>query len=888
MKYLRLAILLFIIPGLTSAQKPVIDTNLYSPSIVHQDVKQSKWEIVENPMISNDGRYMKYNYTGKGQSKVIISSTDGKWKSAYRNVSFAGFSSSGEYAYLATLSGDSLLTVTLGTDQFKCQTQVRSFKIFCDHGRDLLTWTSPADRQKLFILEQAKAKQTILEHVVSITQQGDEVNVITQEKRNDGMTGFVFKWLHPFSNTVNAFDLNRQASDFHFSPDNSALVFKTKDSSSDQGTTSIWYFKKEMTHAEKILDGNKLSQDKRLRLMTFDGCHFSKDGESVFFRVEDVIPAPNSSEPIVRVWSYADDKMRTQLDKAPPHDFYFAMISLSDHRFHRLTWPNEPSGYTSFVNSEQHELALVDHRNGDADRTEWHWNENARGTEYLVEIKSGRRLPITTLAGFEKTQFMIDPFERFVLYFDAEKGQYFSYDIATKTRRDVTSSLKTKWEDNMEYPKNAGTLGGFSAWASTGRYVLLHDRFDLWLVDLSGVKRPVNVTNGYGKKHRIVFRLANGEGQGKISLGQQLLLSAFDKTNKDNGFYCIQLGKKKDPELLSMGPYFYEAPGHYPYIDGMEPIKAKDSNVYLVKRMSATDAPNYFSTTDFRTFTRLSDIQPAKNYNWYSTEVCHYKGLDGRPLDGLLYKPENFDPNKKYPVIFYYYEKLADRKNVYLAPSYSDGGLDIPTYVSQGYLVFTPDIHYIVGKAGQSAVNSIAGAAGFLSRRPYIDIKRMGLQGISFGGYETDFVITHSKLFAAACAASGKTDLVSNSGAIEAGSGTSIQWFQEVGQMRIGNSLGKDPDAYIRNSPIFFVKNVTTPLLMMHTSGDTGIPISDAIEFFTALRREGKRAWMLQYNHAVHALDDHEQAKDFTIRMQQFFDHYLKGQPAPDWMTGAN
>jgi dipeptidyl aminopeptidase/acylaminoacyl peptidase len=299
--------------------------------------------------------------------------------------------------------------------------------------------------------------------------------------------------------------------------------------------------------------------------------------------------------------------------------------------------------------------------------------------------------------------------------------------------------------------------------------------------------------------------------------------------------------------------------------------------------MSATESPNYFSTTDFKNFTRLSDLHPEKNYNWLTTELLTWKTLDGSFSQGVLYKPENFDPHKKYPVIFHYYQILSDGLNAYLKPEPSDGRLHIPWFVSNGYLVFTPDIHFKIGEPGNSAYNAVISAANYLSKMPFIDAKKMGIQGISFGGFQTNYLVTHTNIFAAACSASGATDLIGKYGSLKEES-TSSQGYYETGQGRIGATLWQRPDLYIKNSPVLRADKVITPFLIFHTTNDSGVLFPQAIEFFTALRRLGKKVWMLEYNEGDHGVSG-KSAADFSIRLGQFFDHYLKGALPPKWMT---
>jgi dipeptidyl aminopeptidase/acylaminoacyl peptidase len=254
-------------------------------------------------------------------------------------------------------------------------------------------------------------------------------------------------------------------------------------------------------------------------------------------------------------------------------------------------------------------------------------------------------------------------------------------------------------------------------------------------------------------------------------------------------------------------------------------------------------------------------------------------------LQGALYKPENFDPRKKYPVIFLYYEKLSQDVNHYRVPMLSTDRIEIPWFVSRGYIVCTPDIHFKTGETGKSAFDAVVSCANYMQNYPWVDDKRMGLQGHSFGAYETNYIITHSDLFAAAISASGICNMVSDYGSIAGSEAKDKKFFYENHQYRMGTSLWERPAQYLNNSPILFADKISTPLLMMNNKQDKGVSFNQGVEFFTALRRLGKRAWMLQYDNGNHSLDSKSpEALDYTIRMQQFFDHYLKDSACPRWM----
>lgn len=211
--------------------------------------------------------------------------------------------------------------------------------------------------------------------------------------------------------------------------------------------------------------------------------------------------------------------------------------------------------------------------------------------------------------------------------------------------------------------------------------------------------------------------------------------------------------------------------------------------------------------------------------------------------------------------------------------------MSAPYFVSNGYLVFYADIHYKIGDPGVSTYDYVVSAAKMMAQQPYVDAKRMGIQGHSWGGYEVNALVTQTGLFAAAASAAGKADLVSSSGIPKVGG---MDWHDmiEVGQCRMGVSIWENTAAYLRNSPVYGADKVTTPLLIMHNKKDPVVDWStDGLQFFTHLRRLNKKVWMLQYDDAGHTLNSDKDMLDYTRRLQQFFDYYLKNAAPPVWMT---
>jgi dipeptidyl aminopeptidase/acylaminoacyl peptidase len=320
-------------------------------------------------------------------------------------------------------------------------------------------------------------------------------------------------------------------------------------------------------------------------------------------------------------------------------------------------------------------------------------------------------------------------------------------------------------------------------------------------------------------------------------------------------------------------------------------VKAKNSYYFLLTIETYKYSPdlyfyNRFPWNSSLELIPLSTINPQqKDYNWGTAELVKWKAYNGKESEGIVYKPENFDPSKKYPMICYFYETLSDGLFNYLPPAPTPSRLNIPFFVSRGYIVFAPDIHYGTGHPGKDAYDYIVSGARALVKKGYVDSTRIGLQGQSWGGYQVAYLITVTNFFKAAWAGAPVANMFSAYGGIRWESGLNRQFQYEHGQSRIGATIWEKPQLYIDNSPLFRLPKVKTPLVIMSNDADGAVPWYQGIELFTAMRRLGKQVWMLSYNGEAHNLVERRNRKDIQIREQQFFDWQLKGEKPTRWLT---
>jgi dipeptidyl aminopeptidase/acylaminoacyl peptidase len=743
----------------------------------------------------------------------------------------------------------------------------------------------PVDEGTLLVLrdlQTGKEYKYPLTNNYVFSETGNALVLETTRKNNDTLVKATVLWVSlPDAKTDTIFRVYNEVRNLALDKAGSKLAFVAERDSVTKALQKfykLWYYEPGMDSARLRVDRSTDGVKKGFTVNENTLPVFSKDGKKLFFGLAP-IRKPKDTTLVdfetarLDVWHYNDDYLQPQQLLQVNNELrrgYMAVLNGNDSKVVPLGGEDAESVQILDEGNANHVLATSSKGN----RVEAQWLGFARNNAYLVSTADGSRKEVKLK---QRGFFNASPKGNYVLWYDAATKHYFTYNASTGAVKNITQKITVPLHDDEDdHPDDPGSFGN-GGWLENDEAVLIYDRYDIWKVDPDGVKAPVNVTNGYGKKNKLVLRYVRTDPDARfIKAGQQLLLEGFDRTTKYDGAFTIKLGEAGDPVKLDAGPYVQ-----------MFPVKAKNADAYILTRMTP-DEMNLFTTADWKSYTKLSAINPQqKDYNWYKPELVKWKMFDGKEAEGLLFKPENFDPKKKYPVIFYFYEKDADGLYGYRAPAPSASTVNIAYFVSNGYLVFDPNIYYKNGQPGESAYNSVVSAAKHLSKMPFVDSTKMAIQGQSWGGYQVAYLVTRTKMFAAAGAGAPVANMTSAYGGIRWGSGLNRQFQYERSQSRIGATLWEKPELYIKNSPLFKADKITTPLLLMHNDADGAVPWYQGIEFFTALRRLGKKVWLLQYNGEDHNLVERRNRKDLSIRLAQFFDHYLKGAPAAKWITNG-
>jgi dipeptidyl aminopeptidase/acylaminoacyl peptidase len=647
----------------------------------------------------------------------------------------------------------------------------------------------------------------------------------------------------------------------------------------------LYYYKTGMDAAKLIVDRSSQGKKAGWTISENAAPRFSKSGKRLMFGVAPVLPLKDTSLPEfervnVDIWHWNEDYLQPQqlatLNRTLNRSFsavYFpetgSLVQLADETMENVQM-GQDGDLPVFLGSDNRSY-----------RVEAQWNGGGKSDYYTVDPATGTRtLILKGLEGFAS----LSENGKYIAWYDRKKKQYFTW--SNGETRNISAGVKTAlWNEDNDVPADPGAYGQIG-WHKRDEALYVYDRFDIWKLDPEAKKAPQCITNGVGRKNNIVIRHQELDAEAERSLedGQNLLFTLFNQKNKTAGAVMYRLGAPftLDDQRQTFPVAF----------SGLR--KAKKADVII----GGVETPA--QVADIRVLNVASDNEVAKGmvaaktlyqpnpqqsqYNWLTTELIEWKAYDGKMTQGILYKPENFDPNKKYPMIAYFYETVSDGLYRYQAPAPTPSRLNIPFFVSRGYLVLAPDIHYKTGQPAQDAFNYIVSGVRHVVKMGIADSTRLGIQGQSWGGIQVAQLITMTPLFKAAWAGAPVANMTSAYGGIRWGTGLNRQFQYEKTQSRIGATLWERQDLYIKNSPLFALPKVKTPLVIMHNDADDAVPWYQGIELFTGLRRLQKPVWMLNYNGEAHNLVERKNRKDIQIREQQFFDWLLKDAPQAKWL----
>ncbi len=617
---------------------------------------------------------------------------------------------------------------------------------------------------------------------------------------------------------------------------------------------------------------------------------FSRDGHLLYFGIAPPIPQPDTTllpEEVVQVevWAWTQPRIYTEMARRLEDDRKRSYPVVCHLDSPAAVWPPPVRQFTvlgtdlpewQFQEERNAHLALGITEEPYAYRKPW--EGDVPRDVYAVNLDDGSR---RLLVKEKRCRPALSPQAKYALWWSFPDTAWFCWSAQSGRTVQLSDNRPSAFFDQKSDVPAEPAPYGVATWLAEDEGVILYDRYDLWWFDPNGARPPQRMTRG--RETRTVYRYVRLDPEVRAELPQaRLLLHLFHECSRDEGYAWLDL------KTGALSPWMG---GPFRYL--RTPLKATKADVLVFSKENYAVFPDLYWVPIIASHPygrpverRISEANPQqKEFLWGSIELFRWMAPSGDTLEGLLVKPENFDPKKQYPLIVNFYERLSDGLHQHRAPEYHRSQINYTFYASRGYVVFAPDIPYRIGYPGQSAYDAVVSGVMALLQEGFIDPRRMGLQGHSWGGYQTAYIVSRTPLFACAEAGAPVANMTSAYGGIRWESGLVRQFQYERQQSRIGGSLWEYPLRYWENSPLFFLDRVQTPLLILHNDKDGAVPWSQGIELYTGLRRLGKPVWMLNYNDEPHWPVKLQNRADFQLRMQQFFDHYLLDAPKPAWMA---
>ncbi len=608
---------------------------------------------------------------------------------------------------------------------------------------------------------------------------------------------------------------------------------------------------------------------------------FSENGKRLFYgtapqNAEKDTTVLEEEKPVLDIWHWKEDYLQTVQLVNKEKDLkksYLAVYHFDTKQSVQL----ETEKYSGIIKAKK----------GDADnfvaysnkpyalQTMWE-GRPYHNDFYIVDVFSGKAKLIKK--DCRATPFT-SPGGNYIFWYNATDTTWNTYDLNNREFHIISTPERVQIANELnDRPMLPGSYS-YAGWLENDAALLVYDRYDIWKLDPTNREEPINLTMN-GRLDKINYRLVrfNVKRNDEIVLDEDLLIKGHHEKTRSDGYYSFDINKTQAPKALLVKNFKYNVP-----------LKAKNRDIVVFTKEDFETYPDLIaSNLKFKKQKQISHLASQQEEYWWGTsEMVSWKSLGGEILEGTLHKPENFDPTKKYPMIVNFYERSSDRLLSYRMPQNHQSTIDYHYYTSNGYVVFNPDIHYTEGHPGESAYNCIIPGIQQIISRGFVDPKKIGANGHSWGGYQVAYLATRTNIFAAIESGAPVVNMFSAYGGIRWKTGLSRSFQYEHTQSRLGKNIWEAPNLYFENSPLFKLDKVETPILIMHNDDDGYVPWYQGIEFFIGLRRLGKPCWLLNYNHADHwplkIADQH----DFQIRMAQFFDHYLKGKPMPVWMKNG-
>jgi len=833
------------------------------------------WGYLSADKLSENGKWVSFSvHYQSGTDTLFVATSKGT-----KRYSFPG-ARKGEFIaerwFLMMSTKEELKIVDLFTSGQEILQGVLRYDLGADPRNVILLKKGNPEKKQLELKNLATGKSIIINDVDRYWY-NSKANAVVYTTKTENNTTIALLNLHDKTTTIIA-STNKDCeySDLVWQNNGNSVAFLERplDNTEKTALTCIRYYtiaqSKLYTLSPTELDN--FPTDREIISSSFAGLSISEDGKRIFFGLQKTMPPVDTSQ--TQIWNAQDPFLYPAKVQIENWD-RIAKVALwwpQENRFSRITDNEFPK---MFLSGDQKYAFLYNPQHYEPQA-----NREAPLDIYILDLQTGKRKLVLQNQKGGQTWTAVSISEKQLVYF--KDKHWWVYDIESGLHKNLTKDLGVSFFDEQsDRPEEAGPFDN-PLWVPEEKTILIYDQYDIWSIALEDSK-AIRLTSGAENKttYRIVPR---SEDQSR-------------KMNYDSN-YKAQFHRNerlviKAEALEHTGYYFWDKK------KGLQPLLDKkmntsqfvgaaknDSYVYREENYDLPPRLLFKENSNSKEKILFQSNEQHFKYNWGHSKLINYTNSKGSVLNGVLFYPANYHAGTKYPMVVYVYEKKSGELYNYVNPSLDNPtGFNITNFTSKGYFVFLPDIVYEIGNPGSSATDCVVSATQkIIADEAAVDSNHIGITGHSYGGFETNYIITQTNMFAAAVAGAAITDYVSGYLWVTWAFQKPNFWHYEFGQLRIGKSLYEDYAGYLRNSPIYHADKVNTPLLSWAGEEDAQVHYYQSIEFYLALRRLGKISTMLLYPKADHTLMNKKHQNDLTQRIQQWFDYYLKADKKPEWL----
>ena len=855
-----------------------------------------KWQRITSRSISDDGKWVAATFSPwRGDSRVELYSADGKEKKCYSPTGEYRFSSSSQYFLVKEVPALQLtdsLKLKKAKNMPMDKLTIRSLKSGSEWQIDSLVGYRLSESHDIIAYQRVHKDSALIIATLDgkETTRFKKIKSYSFAKKSptlyytikdtvEGRVPGLYIWHNGDTIPTLIKSGKENFVNISMNEDASKIAFLYSATPKVKNSLSLWLSENGVT-AREIVTQKSNGVPAEWIISSNYTPWFSKDNNRIFLGTA---PRPlekdttilESNRPNVQVWSWDEPvqytvqkyNVNSELKRSYTAVYNITtnkLIQLSDTALPNIQLPTNGVGEWAILStSRPYSLSSM-------------WEGRSRSDYYKVSLATGARTPIVAA---DYTGYRLSSGGKYAIGYNPTDSCWYTVNLQTEKNQLVrltTPDTFIAWDEDNDLPDYPGAHG-CAGWTKDDARVLIYDRYDIWSFNPEGNEKPVNLTKN-GRTNRIRYRRLHIEHDEKfIDAKKPSMLSGFNEKDKTTHYFQSKnLASAHAPKQLTEGVFRH---GNL--------TKARKAEKFIYSRENTATFPDVcVADASLKKGRQLTQgIEQQKEFIWNNVELVSWESYDGVKLEGLLYKPANFDPNKKYPMIVNFYERSSDGMHNYRTPQPNRSTVDYCTYLSDGYIIFNPDVRYGGGYPGKSCYNCVMAGIDNLLTRGYIDSTRIGAQGHSWGGYQVAYLATRTDRFAAIESGAPVVNMFSAYGGIRWGSGRARAFQYEHTQSRLGGTPWSHPERYHESSPLFAMDKVKTPILIMHNDQDGHVPWYQGIEYFVALKRLGKPAWLLNYTGEPHWPLKYPNSMDFQIRMKQFFDHYLKGAPMPKWMS---